>query len=611
MNLKEVIDIRASLLEQEKKMYLTTVNQINSQMKDLLKKDIGSQFLKSCGRDFAGELIRNYFDTTDYYITADQMAERMLNFSYDNEYDPLANNGDLQKLVYNYNDTESSATMQNIMNDLEKSKSKLFEKETTVNSNGKVSRTYKDKTLIDNRKKEYREQRNSNVNMIDDYTENKEIKKVNSIGNEVSQLDVEHTQALSTAYVYNRHLKEGAENRIKEFYNSPDNFAMMGKTANQSKGDVKVYEKDSKGNYKLDRNGQKIDITHKATPEQMAEEIINRWENCSAKERLKEEGTLGEDYKVTSYVKKTLITNLKKSQNAESKVILKETDYKKVATDSGKYTMQSFGKIVGGQVIYYTIPPLLYEIKLILKDKKITLEKAMDKLNKVKDRLCKYVISKLGVIFKGIINNGLKKFIKSFFDVLINMVKDMVKKMLKLAKNIVLATVDAIKILGDKNSAPAQKADSIFNLFSITITAFAVEIIFEYLQKQFGMPEPLLMPLQTILTVVCTNLVMLVLQELDLFDVRYGLLISNIESIFDRENQLYMENLRSLKQKTQKEINIVINSAKSEIEEIKQHLHKLDIYSDSTQKELDKLNKVFNMKIDFEKEWKQYIEVVI
>ena len=48
---------------------------------------------------------------------------------------------------------------------------------------------------------------------------------------------------------------EGVQ-KIKEYYNSEDNFAMLGKTANQCKGDAKVFLKDENGNYVKDKDGK-------------------------------------------------------------------------------------------------------------------------------------------------------------------------------------------------------------------------------------------------------------------------------------------------------------------------------------------------------------------
>ncbi|MDD7794365.1 hypothetical protein [Clostridium sp. 'White wine YQ'] len=595
MELKEIVDIRYSVFEQEKRIYTRTINQINSELNSLLDNNLGSKFLENCGRDIAGELVRTYFNTSDYNITVDQMYYRVKNFSYEKEYDPIGDNQDLTKLVYNYNESERSESLKEIVNDLEASKVKLFEKETIEKQNGHSQKVYKDSNMIKNGKEGYRNNRNSDGSMKDDYTGNAEEKKVNKRGDAVSQLDVEHTQALSTAYVYTAYLKEGAEERIKEFYNSADNFAMMDKTANQSKGDVKV----------RDKNGN--DITHRATPEQLADAVAERWETCNNKELLMQKGYLDENGKINKQVKKELAKNYKNSQNKESKVILKETDYSKVGKKALKSASNGMGKIVAGQIIYYALPPLLFEIKEILKTPDITIKKALSKIDAIKDRLGNYVMSKLSVIFKGIMKNSVKNFMKTFFDILINTVKATVQKMLRLAKNLVLSVVDSVAILGNKNTTKAEKADAILNLMSITITSFVLEVLFEYLEHQFQIPEMFLLPIQTIATVVCTNFVTLILQEADLFDVRHGFLMKNISDLFDRENNAYIESMKALVTTSNSEIDMIIKENTNKINEFKAKLKNLNVYSESIGLELDKVNKIFDMKIDFEKEWIDFL----
>ncbi|WP_238656060.1 hypothetical protein [Paenibacillus piscarius] len=611
MSLRKVIDARTTLLEQEQKLYTSAITQINSEMKGLLTNNFGSKLINNCGRDLAGELVRNFFDTSDYYVTADQLMERILKFKYDSEYDPLMETNALRKSIFNYNDLESSTTLVAIMNDLESSKQKLFEKEKFENENGKLKSHYKDRNMIHKGKLQYRSDRHANGTMKDDYTDKTETSKKNSRGEQVSQLHVEHTQALSTAYVYNRYLKEGAEERIKEFYNSSDNFTMMFKTANQSKGDVKV-----EVNVKVkDSDGvryEKIDITHKATSHQIAEAIENRWTHLpdEAKKKMKEAGYLDDEGKVPKHVKAELVKNYRRSQNAESKKILKETDYKKVSKDAAKHTAKSLGKMLAGQVIYYTVPPLIYELRMILQDKKVNLKEALHKLEKAGERVVKYVFSKLGTIFNNLVSQGLKKFLKSFFDILLNVVKSTIQKMLKLLKNLVLAVVDAAKVIGDKLATPSQKADSVFQLLSVSVTSFVLELLFEYVERQFAIPEPLLLPLQVITTVICTNLIMLVLEHADLFNVRHGLLLTNIQQVIQRENQLYIQSIGNLSASNREEAERKLQEVAAEIEEAKLHLQRINPHTDSVQEDLQKINTAFDMNIDFEKEWKTYLGVV-
>lgn len=59
-------------------------------------------------------------------------------------------------------------------------------------------------------------------------------------------LEVDHVQAAATATYNSKYLRKGAEDALKQFYNSPDNFQLLSKSANASKGDVRVYSDGNK-----------------------------------------------------------------------------------------------------------------------------------------------------------------------------------------------------------------------------------------------------------------------------------------------------------------------------------------------------------------------------
>ena len=179
--------------------------------------------------------------------------------------------------------------------------------------------------------------------------------------------------------------------------------------------------------------------------------------------------------------------------------------------------------------------------------------------------------------------------------------------MIKLAKNLVLATVDAIKIISDKYSTRSQKADAVFNLVSVTITTFVIEVLFEFIERQLNIPEFLLLPLQIIITVACTNFVMLILQKADLFDVKYGFLVANIERVFNEIKEYYENEREVLLQKSNTEIQHLLNEITEEMNFINKNLDELNIYSDDALVQLEKVNKLFDMGIDFNTEWAKYI----
>ena len=195
------------------------------------------------------------------------------------------------------------------------------------------------------------------------------------------------------------------------------------------------------------------------------------------------------------------------------------------------------------------------------------------------------------------------KFLKTFFDIIIEIVKETVKRIIKVIKQLVLALVNCVKIIANKNATPAQKADSVSKIMSVTVSTVVIEILFEWMEKQFGLPDILMEPLQIIVTILVTNIIMLILQKADLFDVQYGLLISNIQVIFEQENQKYLEESDRLNQKGEKEAGEYMDVLHEQIAEIENDLIGFDPYEDDVCIELDKINEVYHMGIDFKQEW--------
>lgn len=608
VELKSAIKIHQEMVKYRDEQYINMIQQINTRAKAILTDDMGSQFVSNCGRDLAGELVRNFFDTSDYNITVDQMAIRILRFTYEDEYDPLSQKGDgenIKKNLYNYNDTVSS-TLNQIVTDIDQNQEKLFNKEAVWNnSKERYENKYEDRQMIEREKNKYYESvKNPDGSVRDEYTEQVGENTIDKNGRESRRQQVDHTQSLSAAKYNAKYITDEGKEALKSFYNSADNFAMMDSVANQSKGDVKVF----------DKNGN--DITHRATPEQIADAICERWENTkkeSTKNELTDKGYLNEDGKVPKSVRKNLIDNLRHSQNEESKVILKNTKYDVVASDAAKHTKESIGKIIAGQIIYYAAPPLIYELKCLLKNKNAKLEEVLQSLGESAKRIGKYVISKLKDIFSNVLFNSLKKFVKSFMDILIYTVKATVKKLLKIAKNLLLSIVDAVRIIADKNTSAAEKADSVFNLFGVTITSCVIEVLFEIVAKALHIPSPLdeiiLGPLQILVTVVCTNLTMLVLHKLDLFDVRFGFKINAVKKIFEEERALYAQKMQIAEQNSNIQINEIIKRAREESLQIYNDLMEMDPKTQSVRGQLEGINTMFSMNINFDAEWMKFIGI--
>lgn len=589
-NLEEVINLRDKFFEEQEKLYLAMVNQINSQMRKLLKNDLGNELANNCARDFAGEIVRNYLpvNTGEMYITADQMFDRIINFRYDNDIDPLSSNEEIRKMFYN---NENREMLNKIAEESQKAQKQLF---TEDRSQDKLDREGKLK---------YREsKKDENGLLTDELTGQKgEFLEYEKNGQKYQKSDMhaDHIQARAAAKYNSEYITEKGVEELKEFINSDDNFQIIHASANTSKGDVRVY----------DENG--IDITYKATPEQMTEATCQMWEkdtkSGNKKAILKEKGYLDEDgKKVKKEVREKLKKQYEKSMNEESKVILKNIKYHSVGKTAMKSTAASFPRIFAGQIMYYGIPPIVYETKCIIKNRNANLDNFFVKLKKAFKRIIAYMQSKLKNIMGNIAHNSLKSFLRIFFDMIIEMLKGTVKKIFKMIKDIVMAFVNSIKILGDKKRTAAEKADAVVTTLGITISSIAVNVIIEILEKQCPPLKPFTDPLQVIITILTTNIVMLILQKVDIFNVRYGLMVAKIKEIFEEGRTEYKEQLKLLEEETYTNIDKLLEETEFEIFNVITDISSADINEKDLKDEIDIINKTFNMGIDLQEEWSQF-----
>ena len=318
-------------------------------------------------------------------------------------------------------------------------------------------------------------------------------------------------------------------------------------------------------------------------------------------------GYLDKNGKVKKEVKEKLVEKYKQSMNKESEIVLKRMNKEKIAKNAATKTIMSTKKIIIGQILYYTIPPVVYESKIIVAKKNITVNNFIKGLKKALKRIAKYVKSKLGEILKNIANNAFNKFLRTFFDIIIEMLKATIKRLMKIVKELVLTVINCIKTLVDDKRSAVEKADAITKMISMTITTIVVDILAEYLQAQFGLPDIFIEPLQILLTILATNVVMVLLEELDLFNLKYGFLIANIEKIFDEEKDKYMkkseENFNYYADKMQEQLESIKESISISVNNIKS----LNVYEDDVIEDLDRINKIFGMNINFEEEWKKYL----
>ena len=228
------------------------------------------------------------------------------------------------------------------------------------------------------------------------------------------------------------------------------------------------------------------------------------------------------------------------------------------------------------------------------------------KLQKAFKRVINYMRSKLKNIMGNIAHNSLKSFLRNFFYILIDLLKATVKRVFKMIKDIVMALVNSIKILGDKNRTAAEKADAIVNTLGITISSIAVNVIIEYLEIQFPFLKPLSDPLQVIITILTANISMLILQKMDIFNIRYGLMVAKIKEIFEEGRAEYREQLKLLEDETYTNIDKILEQTEFEIFNIITDISSANINEKDLKDEIDIINKTFNMGIDLQEEWNQF-----
>lgn len=587
-NFKLVIQRRNELNKKLDETYINMIENINDRVEEFenMDKVLQEDFFKACAMDFAGETVRIFFDMSDYNITVDQLYKRILNFNYSNEIDPLSDIMNTnRKNIYNLNNSKES--LENLKKELGETE-KLFIKENKVSTNGKERKQYEDKNIIEKGKSNYRKKLEDEGNYKDE------------TGTATESLEVDHILPLASAGYYKKYLNNEGVQKIKEYYNSEDNFAMLGKTANQCKGDAKVFDKG--GN----------DITYKATPEQISEAIVKKLEGGENRkqetnQKLKDDGILDENGKVLPNVRRKIEEDVKHSQNKESKVILKNTDYKKVAKDAGKETGKQLIKILAGQVIYYLVPPVIYEIKVGLENENDS-DNVLEKLSASFNRIYEYMSSKKNEILGNIFGNGIKKFLKTFFDIIIQIVKATVKKILKMVRQLVVTVVDAIKILLDSSKTFLEKMDAILQLVAGLVVNIAIEVLFEYIEKQFMIHEMFLMPLQMIVSIMSTNFVMLSLKKLDLLGTNKKFKIEKIKAIFTEErekaNSIIQEKLNDINYSNQ----ILLTELEDELEELNKNIEENNMFNKSISLELGRVFEIFGKDLEIEKKFATFLK---
>jgi hypothetical protein len=104
---------------------------------------------------------------------------------------------------------------------------------------------------------------------------------------------------------------------------------------------------------------------------------------------------------------------------------------------------------------------------------------------------------------------------------------------------------------------------------------------------------------------------MLILQKAYLFDVRFGYKMNAIKKVFDEERNAYSAELAIAEQYSSQQIDAILIAAKEESMNIYSQLQEIDPKKQSVRGQLNSMNQLFDMNIDYEKEWLKFIGIDI
>ena len=601
----ELVQIRNQYALEEKKLYLNYATKLNSLSDEALRTDFVAQFVDGCVSDIVGQLVRTFIPLTDTYVTADQLFRRVKTFTYDTDYDPLFENHGVRLLAYGYDEVQG---IREFVNSFNKKMEKL---DRGIYVDGKLTdlREYREKEIVD-----------KNTGMVVSELTKKtlpnKLPKYNVAAPAQTSLEGDHKIPISEAVVNVKFIKDraGYREEAERIYNDPQNIWYIDALANYIKLDI--------GN---------------------PNEIINAWISAKPewKEILRQRGVLDEAYQVPEDVKNRLTTviadarkfidkntDLNTLDKIDAAEIIKEAADSLIKplgsekTDSENNDDVQFTekvravdtspvlKIFAGQILYYLLPPIVWETRCIIASTKkanISPDLLLEKLQKAYSRIAAYTFSHTRDILGNTAHNTVKHFIRTVFDMVIALLKSYIRHFVQIAKTVTMSVLDSIRIIVQPGTDKMQKADAVTNLFVLGLTNTLLDIAFEYLELQ-GIPAEITEVVQVLASVVVSNLVFILMEKLDLFDVRYGFKIAKLEQIFANASTEYTADRLALQSRTQEEIDLLKNDLLQQIESFKKDLATKNFYAEDVFEDVERINQLFNMDISFIQEWDTYIQ---
>jgi len=204
---------------------------------------------------------------------------------------------------------------------------------------------------------------------------------------------------------------------------------------------------------------------------------------------------------------------------------------------TGNAASQSKDYIVGN-VILYVVKPLYFEISDIFRN---GLKEGVDATSTMQafkirfGRVKRYVLDNALAFMGNSVWDFVKGFVSSLIEGIISLFVGIFKQILKVVKEGVKVLVKSGKILFGKQSnqmSTAEKGDAIIKILGGSVIAIC-GIGIEALLNKIGIMEPWSIILSTMLSGIASTLFMLLLDKIDLFNVKPEKRRNRIEEIFD------------------------------------------------------------------------------
>ena len=149
--------------------------------------------------------------------------------------------------------------------------------------------------------------------------------------------------------------------------------------------------------------------------------------------------------------------------------------------------------------------------------------------------------------------------------------------------------------------------DAIFQLIGGLFVNLAIGILFEYISKQFLIPEWALLALEMIVRVVLSNFAMLALKKLDIFGVNRKLKVDKIKTILEEEEK----NKDLILQKEIENVNsnneFLLQELQEELFSINKKIEENNMFNQNIKEELKRSFEIFGKNIELSNNLKRFL----